>query len=294
MALERPDALPVEEQMIEAPGQRKWLLPAGWRARLRGVSAEQVAWMLLGFAAFVLAWYLLVTLKVWRFEKLPDPLTTVREWVSPRPVFKYSIFTEAYYRDIWVSGLRVLAAFTAATVLGFPLGILLGWRRVARDYLFPVLELIRPIPPLAWVPLAILMMPGQGLAIVYLCFLASFFATVLNTMLGVFSIDESYIRAAYCLGSRERHVMWHVIIPGALPQTFTGLQVGMGVAWFSLVAAEMLSGESGLGYRIFEAYMNVQGPVILIAMFTLGYAGYACSAAVRLVGTWLMRWTVRG
>jgi hypothetical protein len=108
-----------------------------------------------------------------------------------------------------------------------------GWNRVARDFLFPLLELIRPIPPLAWVPLAILMLSGQQAAMIFLTWIAAFFATVLNTMLGVTSIDESYLRAAYCLGSRRWDVLWNVVVPGALPYIFTGLQIGMGVAWFS-------------------------------------------------------------
>jgi NitT/TauT family transport system permease protein len=174
--------------------------------------------------------------------------------------------------------------------LGVPLGILLGWNRTARDFVFPLLEIIRPIPPLAWVPLAILVLSAQGAAMIFLTFLAAFFVTVLNTMLGVASIDEAYIRAAYCLGSNRRDVLLNVIVPGALPYIFTGLQIAMGVAWFSLVAGEMIAGEAGLGYLILNAYTQLQTVTVVIGMITLGCVGYVSSAIVRRIGTGLMAW----
>ncbi|MFR2199154.1 MAG: ABC transporter permease, partial [Sutterella wadsworthensis] len=112
-----------------------------------------------------------------------------------------------------------------------------------------------PHPMLAWVPLAILMWPGREASIVFLTFLGSYFATVLNTLLGVESIDESYFRAARSLGARPRDVFFKVILPGAMPFIFTGLQISMGYAWFSLVAGEMLAGEYGLGYLIWNSFM---------------------------------------
>ncbi len=243
-----------------------------------------------GFAIFIALWYSLAHFEVWRFAKLPGPFAVLAEWVSRQPAFGTSLFTPIYYHDIWASVGRVAAAFVLAIVLGVPLGILLGWNQVARDFLFPLLELIRPIPPMAWVPLAILMLAGQEPAMIFLTWIAAFFATVLNTMLGVFSIDESYIRAAYCLGSRRSDVLWNVIVPGSLPYVFTGLQIAMGVAWFSLVAGEMIAGEAGLGYLILNSYVQLQTPTIVIGMITLGFVGYLSSALVRFVGRKLMAW----
>ncbi|GAC1413801.1 MAG: ABC transporter permease [Vulcanimicrobiaceae bacterium] len=243
-----------------------------------------------GFTVFIALWYALAHFGVWRFAKLPGPFIVFNEWISSKPSYGTSLFTPIYYQDIWASVGRVAAAFALAIALGVPLGILLGWNQVARDFLFPLLELIRPIPPMAWVPLAILMLSGQEPAMIFLTWIAAFFATVLNTMLGVFSIDESYIRAAYCLGSRRSDVLWHVIVPGALPYVFTGLQIAMGVAWFSLVAGEMIAGEAGLGYLILNSYVQLQTPTIVIGMITLGFVGYLSSALVRFVGRKLMAW----
>ena len=125
-------------------------------------------------------------------------------------------------------------------------------------------------------------------------FLATFYATILNTMLGVESIDEVYFRAARCLGSKPRHIFFRVVLPGALPYIFTGLQIGVGVGWFTLVAAEMVSGEYGLGFLIWDSYVLSQFEVIVIAMMTLGVIGYLFSALIRLAGRMLMRWTERG
>ena len=130
-------------------------------------------------------------------------------------------------------------------------------------------------------------------AVIYLTFLASFFATALNTMLGVESIDESYLRAASCLGAKKWQVFRHVVVPGSLPFIFTGLQISVGVAWFSLVAAEMVSGQYGLGYVINTSYTMVRYPTIVIGMITLGAVGYITSAMVRMMGDYLMQWRVR-
>jgi NitT/TauT family transport system permease protein len=250
--------------------------------------------MLIGFALFLGFWYLAV--EVWklpRFREMPGITGVVKEWFSPSPTYGLSIYTGEYYQHIGMSVWRVAQAFFLATALGVPVGLLLGWSRKFKEYVFPVFETLRPIPILAWVPLAIVMFIATESAVVYLAFLASFFATALNTMLGVESIDESYIRAANCLGADQWQVFRHVIIPGALPFIFTGLQISIGVSWFSLVAAEMVSGQYGLGYVINTSYMMVRYPTIIIGMVTLGIVGYITSAMVRIAGDYLMEWRVR-
>ena len=250
--------------------------------------------MLLGYALFLGFWYLAV--QVWklpRFSQMPSLTDVIREWTSRNPVYGVSIFTPVYYQHILISLRRIAIAFSCATLIGVPVGLFLGWSKTFKEYVFPVFELLRPIPPLAWVPLAIVMLPGSELPVLYLTFLASFFATALNTMLGVKSIDPTYLQAADCLGASRLQVFWHVIIPGSLPFIFTGLQISIGVAWFSLVAAEMVSGQFGLGYLINTAYTTVEYPTMVIAMFTLGIVGYASSTLVRLAGNWLMTWRTR-
>lgn len=249
---------------------------------------------LLGILLFGIFWFLTTEyFKLPRFEKLPGPIEVWTEFTSRDPTYGTSMYTPEYYKHIAWSSLRVLIAFGLATVLGVPLGLFMGWKRTFKDYTFPIIEVLRPIPVLAWVPLAILMMPGREAPIIFLAFLAAFFATTLNAMLGVESIDESYFRAARCLGSSPWQIFKRVVVPGAMPDVFTGLQIGVGVAWFSLVAAEMVSGEHGLGFLIWDSYVLSQYPVIVIAMVTLGLVGYVYSAIIRAVGRMLMGWTAR-
>jgi NitT/TauT family transport system permease protein len=250
--------------------------------------------MLIGFALFLGFWYFAV--EVWklpRFAEMPGPTVVLREWFSRNPIYGLSVFTPEYYLHIWVSIRRITIAFFLATAIGVPLGLFLGWSRRFKQYVFPVFELLRPVPPLAWVPLAIVMFQGSETPVIFLTFLASFYATALNTMLGVESIDVSYVRAASCLGANRWQVFGHVIVPAALPFIFTGLQISIGVAWFSLVAGEMVSGQYGLGYVINTSYTMVRYPTIVIGMATLGLVGYITSAAIRMLGDYMMQWRTR-
>ena len=249
---------------------------------------------LLGIIGFIVIWYLTTeSLKLPWFKKLPGPVTVFREWISQDPSYGISVYSPEYYVHIFKSIWRVVQAFFLATFLGVPIGLFMGWKKTFKDYTFPLLETLRPIPMLAWVPLSILMWPGREASIIFLTFLGSFFATVLNTLLGVESIDEVYFRAASSLGAKPRQVFFKIILPGALPFIFTGLQISMGFAWFSLVAGEMLAGEYGLGYLIWNSFIMVQYPVIVIAMVTLGVIGWLSSALIRVVGDRLMQWKVR-
>lgn len=250
--------------------------------------------MLVGFTLFIGSWFLLSdVIKLWRFGNIPGPRQVLVEWFNPNPVYGLSVYTPEYYTHIWMSMRRVLIAFVIATGLGVPFGLFLGWSKTFREFTFPVFETLRPIPVLAWVPLAIVMFKGDETPVIFLTTLASFYATALNTMLGVQSIDESYPRAAACLGASKWQIFRHIIVPGALPFVFTGLQISVGVAWFSLVAAEMVSGEYGLGYVINTSYTTVRYPTIIIGMISVGIVGYASSALVRMAGDYLMQWRVR-
>ena len=261
-------------------------------ARLRrSLRNSRVYQGVLGVGVFFLIWYLLVDVfGGWRFAEMPKLVVGVKEWGSRDPVFGVSLFTAEYYQHSWASIFRVLVAFLAATFSGIAIGILMGWRRIFFGLTFPILEILRPIPILAWIPLAIILLPGRELPIIGLTFLAAFFVTILNTLLGVRAIDKVYYRAAESLGFSQWQILWHVIVPGALPYIFVGLQIAMGACWFSLVAAEILSGSAGLGYKVWETYYYVQFPTMVSTMATLGFFGYISSALVRAAGNRLMRW----
>lgn len=262
-----------------------------WRRKLRSPTPYL---MVLGIALWLFCYYLFT--EGWelpRFEKLPGPVEVITEFFNPDPMWGISLYTQEYYENIVASCVRIAIAFAIATGIGVPLGLFMGWSSKFKDYTFPILEVLRPIPILAWVPLAILMFTGYESSVIFLASLASLYVTVLNTLLGVESIDKSYFRAAACLGSKPRHIFWHVAVPGAMPFIFTGLQISIAVAWFSLVAAEMVSGQYGLGYMIINSYVNVTYVSMIIGMITLGFVGWGTSALVRLVGNMLMEWRVK-
>ena len=255
------------------------------------LSHQKFRLMWVGYFLIVATWYASVKwLPVASFQRLPDPLTVVVEWFNPDPDYGLSVFTVDYYLHIWYSTYRATTSFLLAVILGVPLGILMGWRVRVNEYASALLSLLRPIPPLAWVPVAILIFPGSEPAVIFVTFLVAFFATTMNTLLGVKSIDSDYFRAAECLGAGPGDILRDVIIPGALPSIFTGLQIAMGAAWFSLVAGEMIAAQYGLGFMILESYNLIQYPTIVIMMATLGIVGYASSAIIRIIGNRLMRW----
>jgi NitT/TauT family transport system permease protein len=258
---------------------------------------------LIGVLGFFVAWDLAYRLGLPRMEKLESPLHVFREFTLPprgaltyNPALEskwgYGIWSRAWYNDIGVSVWRILQAF-AWSLLGIPLGLLMGWKRSIRDFVFAPFELLRPIPPIAWVPLAIIMFPSAEAPIIFLCAIASFFAVTLNTLLGVESIDPVYFRAARCLGSSERQIFRHIIVPGAMPFIFTGVLIGLGVSWFSLVGGEIIAGTWGLGYRTMDAFVNVSTPVLLIAMFTIGFIGLLMAVGLRLLQRRLLAWKTK-
>jgi NitT/TauT family transport system permease protein len=272
--------------------------PLALASRLRGarraLRSPHPYLMVLGIVAAVLAYWLATeVLRLPRFAKIPGPVRVVTEWLNPDPVFGVSVYSAEYYQHILYSVERVGLSFALATALGVPLGLMTGWSQKVRDYAFPIIELLRPIPILAWVPLAVIMFSGRETPVIFLAFLASFFVTVLNTHLGVKSIDEAYFRAAACLGSSPAQIFRHVVVPGALPYIFTGLQISMGVNWFSLVAAEMVSGNFGLGYLILNSYVSMTYVTIIIGMATLGIVGALSSGLIRWLGNRLMQWRLR-
>jgi len=175
-------------------------------------------------------------------------------------------------------------------VIGVPLGLAIGKYQRVRDLFMPVVEILRPIPAIAWVPMSIMLWPNNEASIVFITFIGAFFPILLNTIHGVHSLDGVLIRAGRCLGASESRLLLNVILPGSLPHIFTGLAVGMGVAWVSLIAAEMISGQFGVGYFTWEAYSLVNYPAIVLGMITIGVLGLACSGIIRLVGVLMMPW----
>lgn len=195
---------------------------------------------------------------------------------------------------IRASILRVLIGFLVASILGIVLGLFIGWFQVVEDLLMPPLELLRPIPAVAWIPLAILMFPNAEAGMIYITFIGAFFPILISTIRAVENIlhDIVLIRVGQCLGANQWHVFKDIVIPGALPGISSGLAIGMGNAWFCLVTAEIIAGRYGVGYVTWESYVTSNYPPIVMGMLLIGLMGAFSSWAVgRLTGS-LMPWRV--
>ncbi len=185
---------------------------------------------------------------------------------------------------------RVFSGFLAASVAGVALGLVIGRSRLAEDALLVPLEILRPIPAVAWIPLAILMFPSSEMSMIFITFTGALFPVLLNTIHGVENIDPRLIASARSLGSGRLAIFTEVVLPGAAPSIVTGLSIGMGTAWFCLVTAEMISGQFGIGYFTWAAYTIQNYADIVVGMLFIGAFGMASSALVRCAGKLAMPW----
>lgn len=193
-------------------------------------------------------------------------------------------------RHLGASLARVLAGYLLAAVAGVLLGLAIGRGRWARDGLLPPLEVLRPIPAVAWIPLAILMFPSAELSMIFITFTGALFPILLNTIHGVEAVDPRLLASARSLGANRLALLREVVLPGALPSIVTGLAIGMGTSWFCLVTAEMISGQWGIGYYTWESYTLQNYPDIVVGMLLIGVLGMASSLLVRQLGALATPW----
>ncbi|WP_437738803.1 ABC transporter permease [Sorangium sp. So ce1335] len=194
------------------------------------------------------------------------------------------------WMHLWSSVLRVLAGFVAAGVAGVALGLVIGRSRLAEDTLLPPLEVLRPIPGVAWLPLAILMFPSAELSMIFITTIGALFPILLATIHGVGAVDPRLIASSRSLGARPFRLFLEVVLPGALPSIVTGMSIGMGTSWFCLVTAEMIGGQYGVGYFTWESYNLQRYPDIVLGMLLIGLLGMLSSALVQRIGAWLTPW----
>lgn len=214
----------------------------------------------------------------------------------PSPVDVWNATIEFFSGNAWVhitaSIQRVLLGFSLAAVLGVCLGILIGWFRQIEDLVFIPLELLRPIPAVAWIPLAILMFPNAESGMVYITFLGAFFPILISTIRGVESTDIVLLRVGQCLGAKQWHMFKDIVVPGAMPNIANGLVIGMGNSWFCLVTAEILAGRFGVGYLTWESYVTSNYPPIVMGMLLIGLMGLLSTLVVDRLTKLLMPWRV--
>ncbi|MFV0367735.1 MAG: ABC transporter permease [Hyphomicrobiaceae bacterium] len=219
---------------------------------------------------------------------IPPPTEVFAAWLEVLP--------KAGYWDSWIQSFkRVLTGFGVAMLLGIPFGLALAVNKYFRDLFFPPFEILRPIPPLAWVPASLIFWPTNEMSIAFVTFLGAFFTIVINVLGGARTIDVRYLRSAQSMGASQWDLFSKIILPGTLPSIFTGAAVGMGITWEVVLAAEMISGGGtqgggGLGFFIWNSYMGGSLTQVVVGMISIGIAGYISSSAIRWLGDVMMPW----
>jgi taurine transport system permease protein len=224
-------------------------------------------------------------------------------WIKPlflpKPESIWFAFRQAINGDLdghtlWVHFLwsmyRVFSAFFLAVIIGIPVGIAMGVSRIARGIFDPPLEFYRPLPPLAYLPLMIIWFGIGEMAKILLLFLSIFAPVALAARAGVKSIAQEQIQAARSMGASTFQVIRHVIIPGAMPEILVGLRIGMGVGWTTLVAAEMVAADAGLGKMVFNASNFLRTDVVILGILAIGAVAYAFEILMRWLEGWIVPW----
>ncbi len=209
--------------------------------------------------------------------------------VFTRP-FSPILGTGSLVENMLASLYRVVIGFILGGALAIPLGIFMGRISSINQFMDPLIQIFRPIPPIAWIPLALAWFRIGLASIVFIIFIGAFFPVLLNTIDGVKRVNRTWIEAATMFGASERQLLYKVIIPAALPTIWTGLRVGFGIAWMSVVAAEMIGTASGLGYLIIYAYNFGQIQVIIAGMIVIGLIGLAIDYLLKRVEAERFAW----
>ena len=188
------------------------------------------------------------------------------------------------WQHIGSSLFRVGTGFTLAMLVAIPLGLWMGWVRGAYTTLNPIFQMLRPISPIAWIPIAILWFGVGDVSPIFLIFLSSVFPMVVQTVAGVHTIEQRYLRAAANFGVSRRTLFRRVVIPAVLPQVIVGMRIGLGVAWLVVVAAEMIALRSGLGYLIIDSRnAGNRYDLVIAAMIIIGLIGLLLDGITRLL-----------
>lgn len=220
-------------------------------------------------------------------ELMPGPIATIKKLVlgTVGKIGRHSILVHAGY-----SLMRVMIGYIIGAVVGIAIGLLMGWYRICEDIFNPIFRIIRPIPPIAWIPISIIWFGLGENAKIFLIFLASFSNTTLNAYAGVKSIDPELFNAARMLGANERHIFFDVVMRASVPSIFAGLQVAMSSSWATVLAAEMVRSSEGLGWMIVAGMNNNDMEQILAGIMAIGIVGFILAVIMRKAEDVLCRW----
>ena len=224
---------------------------------------------------------------------VPSPAQVARswyQWIVGGPTRSLSPYSGTWLANVAYSGRRVLEGFVLAAVVGIPLGLFIGWNRLVARLVDPSVQLLRPVPITAWLPFAIAVFGIYDASALFLIGLGAFYPIVVNTTHGVRDTNLLLLRAARMLGAGEAAILTKVVFRSALPSIFTGLRLGIGIAWTAVIVAEMIAVKSGLGYVLWDAYYVGRMDICVATMFSVGLLGFLSDRALQLLARVILRW----
>lgn len=255
---------------------------ASWPARHRKWFAY-----LLAFTVAIGLWWLLSALHAFPSFALPSPADVYRAFVTTTTSGYLSVTLQ---QDLLSSVLRVLVAFAGAVVIGTVAGVFMAENKVVFGLIDPFLQFLRPIPPLAFIPLFVVWFGIGELPKVLLILVSTLPIIIINTISGVRGTQRQRIEVAQCLGATRGEILWRVVLPSALPEIFTGMKVGLGIAWSTLVAAELIAAQRGLGWLVEQAGQELQTAIVVVGIIVIGIVGYLMELAIRSLESVVVPW----
>ena len=242
--------------------------------------------------AFVLIWWFTVAAGIFPESVLPSPLTVAKSlgiWAFGNKE-EHGLYAGTLDVAILASGARVIVGYVIAAVLGIGIGVITGANRLVGQLVDPFIQLMRPIPITAWVPLSLIFFGFDFKNAVFLVALGSFFPIVVNTIEGVRGVNRSLVKVGRMVGARGPKLLWFFILPASLPSIFVGLRLGIGLAWVLVIVAELLSVKNGIGYTLLDAYSFNRFDVVIAAMIMLGVMGFLSDRIILGVQHVVLRW----
>jgi len=250
-------------------------------------------WALVLPAALLVLWHLTVEYR-WVAEGIiPSPAQVLRSWelwIFGTAKGGLSPYSGTWLDNVLYSSKRVLQGFGLAAFVAIPLGLMIGWNRLTGRLVDPTIQLLRPVPITAWLPFAIAVFGIYDASALFLIGLGAFYPIVVNTTHGVRDTNLLLLRAARMMGAGAGTVLTKVVFPSALPSIFTGMRLGIGVAWTAVIVAEMIAVKSGLGYVLWDAYYVGRMDICVATMVSVGFLGFVSDRVIVYASRILLRW----
>jgi nitrate/nitrite transport system permease protein len=237
---------------------------------------------------------LLVFLAIWQLlcpigsQGLPGPIQVVQGAWDPfiiNPFFDNGGNSKGLALQVFASLQRVAIGFSLSALVGVGFGILIGSNKILYRALDPIFQVLRTIPPLAWLPIALAALKDNGLAAIFVIFITAVWPILINTTVGVQQIPQDYINVKRVLKLSNKSYFFKILLPASLPYIFTGLRIGIGLSWLAIVAAEMLRSDVGIGFFIWESYNNSYLDRIILALIYVGIVGFLLDRAIAFIGS---------